>query len=158
MAFTKQDSDFFRLLSSKNARLYFECAAKLVEKSKEMPVLYERDAREIIASHMRQIRYELEDEDAEGENDRIGHDAMPAQNAGAVLARFRECGWAGKREIGRGGEDITVLTARCRKAVSFIERILNAGAGGSATNHIFHVRDPVFSSGTGRRAPGQTLY
>lgn len=155
MAFTKQDSDFFRLLSSKNARLYFECAAKLVEKSKEMPVLYERDAREIIASHMRQIRYELEDEGAEGESSRIGHDAMPAQNAGAVLARFRECGWAGKREIGRGGEDITVLTARCRKTVSFIERVLSAGAVGSATNHIFSMYEILYSAvemGGGRQA------
>lgn len=146
MAFTKQDSNFFRLLSSKNARLYFECAAKLAEKSKEMPVLYERDAREIIASHMRQICYELEDEGVEGENGRIGHDAMPVQNAGAVLARFRECGWATKREIGRGGEDITVLTARCRKAVSFIERTLNAGAGGSATNHIFSMHEILYSA------------
>ena len=80
---------------------------------------------------------------------------MPAQNAGAVLARFRECGWAGKREIGRGGEDITVLTARCRKAVSFIERILNAGAGGSATNHIFSMYEILYSAvelGGGRQA------
>lgn len=155
MAFTKQDIDFFRLLSSKNARLYFECAAKLVEKSKEMPVLYERDAREIIASHMRQIRYGLEDEGAEGEVGGISHDAMPAQNAGAVLARFRECGWAAKREIGRGGEDITVLTGRCRKAVSFIERTLNAEAEGSATNHIFSMHEILYSAlelGGGRAA------
>lgn len=59
-----------------------------------MPVLYERNAREIIASHMRQIRYGLEDEGAGGEGGGISQNAMPVQNASAVLARFRECGWA----------------------------------------------------------------
>lgn len=146
MVFTKQDSDFFRPLTSKNARLYFECASRLIEKSKEMPVLYERDAREIIASHMRQIGYQLEEEDAEGENVHIGRDAMPAQNAGAVLARFRQCGWAEKRGIGRGGEDLTVLTPRCRKLIGAVERIFHTGAGAAATNHIFSMHEILYSA------------
>lgn len=147
MVFTKQDSNFFRPLTSKNARLYFECAARLIEKSKEMPVLYERDAKEIIASHMRQIHYQLEDEEAYDGigSGQIEKNAMPVQNAGAVLARFRQCGWAERREISRGGDDLAVLTPRCRKLVSSIERIFNAGAGIPATNHIFSMHEILYS-------------
>ena len=146
MTFTKEDSNFFRPLTSKNARLYFECAARLVEKSKEMPVLYERDAREIIAFHIKQLQYQLEDEGMEEECGHIGKDAMPAQNAGAVLARFRQCGWAQKREIGRGGEDLTVLTSRCRKLISAVGRIFHPGTGISATNHIFSMHEILYSA------------
>lgn len=148
MVFTKQDSDFFRPLTSKNARLYFECAARLIEKSKEMPVLYERDARGIIASYMKQIRYQLGDEDecAGVDSGHITKDAMPAQNAGAVLARFRQCGWAEKREIGRGGDELAVLTPRCRKLIGSIERIFNGGAGIPATNHIFSMYEILYST------------
>ncbi len=46
------------------------------------------------------------------EEGRIGYGAMPAQNAGAVLARFRECRWAAKREIGQGSKAIQVSWSR----------------------------------------------
>ena len=146
MEFSRQDSDFFRPLTSKNARFYYECAQKLIDRSKEMPVLYERDAREIIANHMKQIRYELEDEGTDGDLTHIEKGAIPAENAGAVIAKFRTCGWISKREIGRSSENLATVTARCRKIIETIRRVFDAGASGAITNHIFSIYEILYSS------------
>lgn len=39
---------FFNPLSSKNRKIYFDCIVNLIEKSKEVPVLYDSDARNCV--------------------------------------------------------------------------------------------------------------
>lgn len=144
MEFTIKDSEFFKPLTARNARFYFECAVKLIEKSKEMPVMYERDAKEIIAFHAKMIRYELMDEE-DGE-DKIETNAVPSETAGAVIARFRKSGWIAKREIGRNGENMATITARCRKVIETIRRVFDTGATGALTNHIFSIYEILYSA------------
>lgn len=43
--FDSVNDKFFNPFCCKNREVYFECISQLIEKSKEIPVLYETDAR-----------------------------------------------------------------------------------------------------------------
>ena len=43
---------FFHPLSSQNRRIYYECILSLIEKSREVPVLYDSDARNCVALYL----------------------------------------------------------------------------------------------------------
>lgn len=53
---------FFNPLSSKNRKIYFECIVQLIEKSKEVPVLYDSDARNCVAIYLKNSAYVFQNE------------------------------------------------------------------------------------------------
>ena len=108
--YIKNDS-FFKPLTSKYRRIYYDCIQLLIDRAKELPVLYETDARDSITLYLKNadIRREAsETEDQEGE-----------LQASEILALFRECGWVLPREIGRNGEYVTNHCNRLQKSNGF---------------------------------------
>ena len=57
---------FFNPLCCKNKRIYYECINLLIEKSKQVTLLYENDARDSLTLYFRNLAYAVIDE--EGEN------------------------------------------------------------------------------------------
>lgn len=70
MEFTKESNQFFKLFVSKNAQFYYECIIRLIERSKEVPVLYERDAKELIIRCFREFQYDPETDDVEPDEEK----------------------------------------------------------------------------------------
>ena len=63
MTFFENISDkFFNPFCCRNREIYFECISLLIEKSKEIPVLYETDARNCLILYLQNCRYSLETE------------------------------------------------------------------------------------------------
>lgn len=79
---------FFHPLSSQNRRIYYECILSLIEKSREVPVLYDSDARNCVALYLRNSKYVFQDEQGEGQEQQA-----PDRSASAIMAYLRECGW-----------------------------------------------------------------
>lgn len=148
MEFTEKSNDFFRLFVSKNAQFYYECIVRLIERSKEVPVLYERDAKELIIRCFREFQYDPEQEDAgtysEKQTEQVK--TAPAETAGAILTRFRKCGWLDKRELGRSGENTVTVTGACRKIIETVRRIFESQTDGAITNHIFSMYEILYSA------------
>ena len=53
---------FFNPFCCRNRAIYFECISQLIEKSKEIPVLYETDARNTLILYLQNCRYSIETE------------------------------------------------------------------------------------------------
>ena len=60
---------FFNPLCCKNKKIYYECILQLIEKSKQVPLLYENDARDTLTLYFRNLSYAVEDEDNSGNAD-----------------------------------------------------------------------------------------
>lgn len=138
---------FFNPLCCKNKRIYYECILVLIEKSKTVPVLYETDAADTLVLYLRNCAYAVEEEDNYGNKDEnISSKKPETENASAILAYFRRCGWISKREIGRNGDNIATVVPYCRKIIGAIERIFNRDNRAALTNHIFSVYDILNSA------------
>ena len=127
---------FFNPFSCKNREVYFECVSQLIEKSKEIPVLYETDARHCLVIYLQNCRYSIETEDI---GDEVSDLRSPQENASAILRYFRTCGWITPKEIGRTGDHIASVSAYCRKLIDAIHRIFDQDANSAITNHIFSI-------------------
>lgn len=125
---------FFNPFSCRNRELYFECIVQLIERSKEVPVLYETDARNLLILYLQNCAYSIETENI---GEEIGSSRTPQENASAILRYFRTCGWITPQEIGRSGDYIASVSAYCRKLIDAIHRIFEGDANGAITNHIF---------------------
>lgn len=68
---------FFHPLSSQNRRIYYECILSLIEKSREVPVLYDSDARNCVALYLRNSKYVFQDEQGKGRSSRRRTEAPP---------------------------------------------------------------------------------
>lgn len=145
---------FFNPLSCKNKRIYYECILRLIEKSKEVPIMYETDARDTLVLYFRNLLYTVEDEyNGERADENISSKKTETENASAVLSYFRSCNWISERELGRNGDNIATVTPYCRKIIDSIERIFNRDNSAALTNHIFSIYDilhSAFSSDHGR--------
>ena len=138
---------FFNPLCCKNKRIYYECILVLIEKSKTVPVLYETDATDALVLYLRNCAYAVEEEDNYGNKDEnISSKKPETENASAILAYFRRCGWISKREIGRNGDNIATVVPYCRKIIGAIEKIFNRDNRAALTNHIFSVYDILNSA------------
>lgn len=133
---------FFNPLSSKNRRIYFECIIQLIEKSKEMPVLYDSDARNYVAIYLKNSAYVFQNE-----NESSDTESQPVErNASVIMAYLRDCGWITPREIGRNGENIANVSTSCRRIVEFLRKMSEKSNEGALSNHIFSMYEILKSS------------
>lgn len=130
------NDNFFNPFCCKNKEVYWDCINLLIELSKTVDVLYEKDAKDRIALYLGNCQYALETENI---GDEISSKHSAQDNAAAILRYFRRCGWLSEREIGRSGDNIASVGVYCRKLVSSLEKIFNRDANGAITNHIFSV-------------------
>ncbi len=138
------DNDkFFNPLSSQNRRIYYECIISLIEKSKEVPVLYDSDARNCVAIYLKNSKYVFQGEYGEEEQ---GQQA-PDRSASAVMSYLRECGWVTPREIGRNGENVANVSVCCRRIIEFLRKMCEKGNDGALSNHILSMYD-ILKEGT----------
>ena len=134
---------FFNPFCCQNRELYFACITQLIEKTKEIPILYETDARDTLILYLQNCRYTIETENI---GEEIGSTRSPQENASAILRYFRACGWITPQEIGRSGDNLASVTVYCRKLVDAIHKIFDGDASGAITNHIFSMYEILKSS------------
>ena len=125
---------FFNPFCCKNRALYFECISQLIEKSKEISVLYETDARNTLILYLQNCAYSIETENI---GEEIAGGKTSQENASTILRYFRACGWITPQEIGRSGDNIASVSAHCRKLIDAIHKIFDRDVNGAITNHIF---------------------
>ena len=141
--FETLNEKFFNPFCCRNRALYFECISQLIEKSKEISVLYETDARNTLILYLQNCAYSIETENI---GEEITGVRTPQENASVILRYFRMCGWITPQEIGRNGDNIASVSAYCRKLVDAIHRIFEGDANGAITNHIFSMHEILKSS------------
>lgn len=141
--FKKVDERFFNPFSCQNREVYFGCISQLIEKSKEIPVLYETDARNTLILYLQNCRYSIETENI---GEEISGGRTPQENAGIILRYFRTCGWITPQEIGRNGDNIASVSIYCRKLVDAIRKIFQEDTNGAITNHIFSMYEILKSA------------
>lgn len=141
--FDSVNDKFFNPFCCKNREVYFECISQLIEKSKEIPVLYETDARQCLIIYLQNCLYSIETEDI---GDEVSSARSPQENASAILRYFRACGWITPKEIGRTGDHIASVSAYCRKLIDAIHRIFDQDMNSAITNHIFSIYEILKTS------------
>ena len=144
--FESLNDKFFNPFCCRNRAVYFDCISQLIEKSKEIPVLYETDARNTLILYLQNCTYSLETENI---GEEIGNGRTPQENASAILRYFRACGWITPQEIGRSGDNIASVSAYCRKLIDAVHKIFDGNANGAITNHIFSMYE-ILGSAFGR--------
>ena len=141
--FDTLNDKFFNPFCCRNRAVYFECITQLIEKSKEIPVLYETDARSTLILYLQNCAYAIETENI---GEEVGSGRTPQENASAILRYFRACGWITPQEIGRSGDNIASVSAYCRKLIDAVHKIFDGDANGAITNHIFSMYEILKSS------------
>lgn len=141
--FETLNEKFFNPFCCRNRVLYFECISQLIEKSQEISVLYETDARNTLILYLQNCAYSIETENI---GEEIAGGKTPQENASTILRYFRVCGWITPQEIGRSGDNIASVSAYCRKLVNAIHKIFDGDANGAITNHIFSMYEILKSS------------
>lgn len=137
---------FFNPFSCKNRELYFSCITELIEKSKEIPVLYEADAKTCLTIYLQNCQYSIEAEQVGEDGEMVAGSRTPQENAAAILRYFRACGWITPKEVGRSGDNIASVAAYCRKLVDALHKIFDTDANSAITNHIFSMYEILKSS------------
>lgn len=144
MSFFENINDkFFNPFCCRNREIYFECISLLIEKSKEIPVLYEADARNCLILYLQNCMYSIEMENI---GEEVSSRRTPQENASSILRYFRACGWITPQEIGRSGDNIASVSAYCRKLVDAIHKIFDMDSNSAITNHIFSIYEILKSS------------
>lgn len=141
--YIKNDA-FFKPLTLKYKRIYYDCIQILIEKTKELPVLYESDARDSITIYLRntgtnEIKKTIEEEKEEEDT---GTELQP----GEILALFRECNWLLPREIGRNGEYVVNIATDCRRFMDFLRKMTEKTGEGMMSNRIFSMYEIMKSA------------
>ena len=134
---------FFNPFCCKNREIYFACISLLIDKSKEIPILYETDARQCLIIYLQNCLYSIETEDI---GDEVSSARSPQENASAILRYFRACGWITPKEIGRTGDNIASVSAYCRKLIDALHRIFDQDMNSAITNHIFSIYEILKTS------------
>lgn len=141
--FENIEDKFFNPFCCKNREVYFECISQLIEKSKEIPILYEIDARNCLIMYLQNCMYSIETEDI---GEEISSGRTPQENASSILRYFRTCGWITPKEIGRSGDNIASVSVYCRKLIDAIRKIFDRDTNSAITNHIFSIYDILKSA------------
>ena len=141
--FDNLNEKFFNPFCCKNRTLYFECISQLIEKSKEISVLYETDAKNTLILYLQNCAYSIETEDI---GEEIAGGRTPQENASTILRYFRICGWITPQEIGRSGDNIASVSVYCRKLIDAMHKIFDRNVNGAITNHIFSMYEILKSS------------
>jgi len=144
MSFFETINDkFFNPFCCKNREIYFECISQLIERSKEIPILYETEARNCLILYLRNCIYSIETENI---GEEVSGRRTPQENASSILRYFRSCGWITPREIGRNGDNIASISTYCRRLMDAIHKIFDRNASSAITNHIFSIYEILKSS------------
>lgn len=125
--YIKNDS-FFKPFTLKYRRIYYDCIQLLIDKTKELPVLYESDAKDSITFYIKNKDVALEVVSEENSID---------LQAASILNLFRECGWLLPREIGRNGEYVVNISTDCRRIMDFLRKMTEKTGEGTMSNRIF---------------------
>ena len=125
--YIKNDS-FFKPFTLKYRRIYYECIQLLIDKTKELPVLYESDAKDSITFYIKNKDVVVEVVTEESSID---------LQASSILNMFRECGWLLPREIGRNGEYVVNISTDCRRIMDFLRKMTEKTGEGTMSNRIF---------------------
>lgn len=133
-----RNESFFRPLNLKYRRIYYDCIQILIDKAKELPVLYESDAKDSLTLYLRNAGIKEEREDP----DEGGGELRPPE----ILALFRECGWLMPREIGRSGEYVVNISTDCRRIMDFLRKISERKGEGMMSNRIFSMYEIMKSA------------
>lgn len=141
--FESVNDKFFNPFCCRNREIYFECISQLIEKSKEIPVLYETDARSCLILYLQNCMYSIETENI---GEEVNSGRTPQENASSILRYFRMCGWITPQEIGRSGDNIASVSAYCRKLIDAVHKIFDGDANSAITNHIFSIYEILKSS------------
>ena len=129
---------FFRPLNLKYRRIYYDCIQILIDKAKELPVLYESDAKYSLTLYLRNAGIQ----DAKEDTDDAGGELRPPE----ILSLFRECGWLMPREIGRSGEYVVNISTDCRRIMDFLRKISERKGEGMMSNRIFSMYEIMKSA------------
>ena len=146
--YIKNDA-FFKPLTLKYRRVYYDCIQILIDKTKELPVLYESDAKDSITVYLKnaginEAKKNLPDNNVieEIESEESGTEL---QSSG-ILSLFRECGWLLPREIGRNGEYVVNISIDCRRIMDFLRKMTEKTGEGMMSNRIFSMYEIVKSA------------
>lgn len=146
--YIKNDA-FFKPLTLKYKRIYYDCIQILIEKTKELPVLYESDARDSITVYLKniginEIKENLSDTDMDGETE--AEESGTELQSWGILSLFRECGWLLPREIGRNGEYVVNISTDCRRFMDFLRKMTEKTGEGMMSNRIFSMYEIIKSA------------
>lgn len=147
--YIKNDT-FFKPLTLKHRRIYYECIQIIIDKTKELPVLYESDAKDSITVYlktagMNEIKKNISDvgnADEVTEAEESSTELQPAE----ILSLFRECGWLLPREIGRNGEFVVNISIDCRRFMDFLRKMTEKNGEGMMSNRIFSMYEIIKSA------------
>lgn len=137
-----KNDDFFKPLMLKYRWVYYDCMQVLIEKTKELPVLYESDAKDSITLYLKNAG--IDDTDMT-EAETVDESGIQLQVAG-VLVLFRECGWLLPREIGRNGEYVVNVSTNCRRFMDFLRKMTEKTGEGMMSNRIFSMYEIMKSA------------
>ncbi len=126
---------FFKPLTLKYKKIYYDCIQILINKVKELPVLYESDAKDSITIYLKEIKVSTDQEDS-------GTELLSSE----IISLFRECGWILPREIGRSGEYVVNISIECRRLMDFLKKMTDRMGEGMMSNRIFSMYEIVKSA------------
>lgn len=142
-----KNESFFKPLTLKYHRIYYDCIQILIEKTKELPVLYESDAKDCITVYLKNTGYaSLQSNREFVAEDAAAEDTDAWLQAPEILFLFRECGWLLPREIGRNGEYVVNIATDCRRFMDFLRGMPEKNGEGVMSNHIFAMYDIMKSA------------
>lgn len=142
----------------KYRRIYYDCIQILIDKTKELPVLYESDAKDSITVYLKNAgitdtKKNLSDDISAAEETETEENGTELQSS-EILYLFRECGWLLPREIGRNGEYVVNISIDCRRFMDFLRKMTEKSGEGMMSNRIFAMYDIIksaFEEDSGRR-------
>lgn len=144
-----KNESFFKPFTLKYRRIYYDCIQILIDRMKELPVLYEADARDSITLYLRNagIREPAGlSEAAAGGGEEMPEESGVELQPSTILALFRECGWLGAREIGRNGEYVVNVSTDCRRIMDFLRKMTEKSGEGMMSNRIFSMYEIMKSA------------
>lgn len=155
--YIKNDA-FFKPFTLKYRRIYYDCIQILIDKTKELPVLYESDAKDSITVYLKNAgitdtKKNLSDDISAAEETETEENGTELQSS-EILSLFRECGWLLPREIGRNGEYVVNISIDCRRFMDFLRKMTEKSGEGMMSNRIFAMYDIIksaFEEDSGRR-------
>ena len=112
----------------------------MIDRSKELPVLYESDAKDSITLYLKNEEIQRLIEEADDENEAV------QLQAAEILAIFRECGWIKPRQIGRSGEYVVNLSTDCRRVIDFLDKLTEKKNEGTMSNRILSMYEIMKSA------------
>lgn len=145
---------FLYPLCTSNRKIHYECIKLLIEKSKNIPVLYEKDVKIILSGYFQNLKYAVKEEES-GLGDEIRSNKTEGENAGIILRYFRSCGWLSEAELGRNGDNIAEVTPYCIKFITSLERIFNRSNQPELSNMIFSIYEIL--SAIHEKTSGRTI-